>query len=168
MHYTFSLTLNELGSEIYLEQIPKLHLYLVIFLDYEPHTHPCKTWTHPSFLHIQTYFSLRYLVLIDSVETFVLSHQIDCIVNICVAFVPLATILSSVWVKWSNLLPFPVSLPCILMLLLHSWYKRIQNSSQLGINLQKLYANESKGILVSETLLQWICLYVSLIWHSIP
>ena len=113
-------------------------------------------------------FSLRDLVLIDSVTTVFLSHQRDHIHNLCVAFASLATILSSTWVKWSNLLPFRVSLPSLLMLLLDSWYKHIRKSSLLGINLKKMHVNESKWILILETLLQWTCMYVPLIWHSIP
>ena len=126
-----------------------------------PCNFPCLWSSHTSLQNLNTSFlpvdsnkfSLRDLVLIDSVATFVLSHERDHIVNLCVAFASLATILSSVWFKWSNLLPFPISLPCLFMLLLNSWYNRIQNSSQLGVILQKLHANESKGILVSETLL---------------
>ena len=137
---------------------------------------PCLLASHTSLQNLNTSFlpadsnnfSLKDLVLIDSVATFVLSHERDHIVNLCVAFASLAAILSSVWVKWSNLLPFPVSLPCLFMLLLDSRYNHIRKSSQLGIILQKLHVNESKSIPISETLLQWICMYVPLIRNPIP
>ena len=115
---------------------------------YLPCNFPCLWASHTSLENLNTSFlpvdsnnfSLIDLVLIDSVATFVLSHQREYhIVNLCVAFVSLAIILSLVWVKWSNLLP--ISLPCILMLLLDSWYKHIRKSSQIGIILQKMHVN---------------------------